>query len=168
MRRATGTVRVFTFKAGLLSPIAHDLQLRLPSFQIELDGETVRATFELASLVVDGATRPGASGVERLDAATRRRIEKAARDEVLRAGIAPQAVFSGTVRPSQGALSVTGELELVGHRASLGFQVEEDAGTFRASFDLQPSRWGIAPYAALLGAIRLQDRITIDVELRET
>src|SRR5256885_12067352 len=50
MRKAKGTIRVFTFKDGLLSAVAHDLQIRLEQFAITLDGENVTGEFALKSL----------------------------------------------------------------------------------------------------------------------
>ena len=46
---------MFTFREGLLSPIAHDLRLRLERFEIAHDDETVEGRFWPDSLVVEGA-----------------------------------------------------------------------------------------------------------------
>ena len=58
---------VLTFKEGLLSAIAHDLQIRVGTFDLEVDDEThaITARFDAASLSVvtamhDGAPKPGA------------------------------------------------------------------------------------------------------------
>src|SRR5882724_5703092 len=41
MRRANGTIQIFTFKEGVLSAVAHDLRIRLESFAVTLDGTAV-------------------------------------------------------------------------------------------------------------------------------
>ena len=61
MRRAKGTIQVFTFKEGLLSAVAHDLQIQLDKFDITLDGENVRGEFPLQSLRLVGPVEDGRS-----------------------------------------------------------------------------------------------------------
>ena len=52
---------VFTFKEGLLSPVAHDLRISVTRFSVLLDGarSTVTATFDTGSLLVDTAMKDG-------------------------------------------------------------------------------------------------------------
>lgn len=61
--------------------------------------------------------------------------------------------------------AVDGELELKRRKVPLAFRVRNDARTYRAAFELEPSHWGIAPFKAVLGAIRLKDRVRIELEL---
>lgn len=163
MQRATGIVQVFTFKAGLLAGAAHDLRLRFERCDCALDGEALTASIDLGSLRVDGPVRGGVVDADAYDAGRRAEIERAARLEVLRADRFPTAAFTGRAVARAGGHDVRGTLVLAGRDAPLAFTVAEDGSTHRASFELQPSRWGIAPYSALLGTIRVQDRVRIEV-----
>lgn len=167
MRRATGQIHIFTFKEGVLSAVAHDLRIRAEKFEIELEGDTVRAAFDLKSLFVDGPMENGVLQADKYDAAKRAEVEKAMHGEVLRTEKFPKALFTGKATPNDGGFLVQGDLELAGQKAPLTFDVKNDGGVYRASFEMQPSRWGIAQYRALLGAIRLRDVVRVDLELKE-
>jgi hypothetical protein len=161
--RARGSVRVFTFKQGLLSSVAHDLRLSFGRFKIVLEGEAIEARFHLHELSVDGAVEGGA--VRPYGAAERAEVERRVQREVLDTERFPTATFVGKAIQDVDGFAVSGELELKGRKVPLAFRVRNDAGTYRAAFEFEPSRWGISPFKAMLGAIRLKDRVRIELEL---
>jgi len=166
-RRATGTIHVFTFKEGLLAAAAHDLRLRFEGFTCHLEGEAVRVVVALNSLRVDGPVRGGVVRPEEYDARRRAEIEGITRREVLRADRFPTATFEGRAVTAAGGYDVRGTLTLAGREGALSFGVKEDGARYRATFELHPSHWGIAPYSAALGTIRVQDRVRIEVAVTE-
>jgi len=166
-RRASGTIHVFTFKEGVLSRAAHDLALRLDRCVVTLDGDALRAELELASLFVEGPVESGVVHAERFDAATRSEIERAMHEHVLDTRRHPTARFTGTATPTDSGFDVSGKLELVGHSEPLSFAVRRENAVFRAELELVPSRWGIEPYRALFGAIRLRDRVRVTTAMSE-
>jgi hypothetical protein len=167
MRRAKGTIFAFTFKDGVLSAVAHDLRIRLEKFEITLDGNAVRGEFDLKSLFVDGPMENGVLQPNQYDASKRADVEKAMHGDVLHTNKNPTALFTGTATPKGSGYSVAGELELAGKKAPLSFEVQGEGGTYRTSFEIQPSQWGIAQYKALLGAIKLKDVVRIEAALSE-
>lgn len=167
MRTATGKIQVFTFKDGVLSAVAHDLRLHFEKFNISLDGNKVRAEFDLKSLFVDGPVEGGALREGAYDAGKRAEVEKAMHNDVLKSDRAPRAVFSGNATPAANGFRVEGTLELAGGQAPLAFDVKSDGKRHSSTFEFQPSRWGIAQYKALLGAIRLKDVVRIEFDLTE-
>jgi len=167
MRRAQGAIHIFTFKAGVLSAVAHDLRVVLPAFEITLDGTTVRAEFDLKSLLVEGPVVQGVLLADKYDAGKRADVAKAMHADVLRTDRHPKASFTGSAVASAEGYHVDGQLELVGKHQPLAFDVRNDAGTYRARFELQLSRWGISQYKALLGAIKLKDVLKVELVLTE-
>jgi polyisoprenoid-binding protein YceI len=167
MRRATGTIHVFTFKDGVLSAVAHDLRIRLEKFDITLEGNAVRAELDLKSLFVDGPIEKGVLNADQYDAGKRADVEKAMHGDVLHTSKYPTGLFIGTATQQGAGYSVNGELELAGKKAPLAFDVQAEGGVFRTSFEIQPSQWGIAQYKALLGAIRVKDIVRIEATLSE-
>jgi polyisoprenoid-binding protein YceI len=167
MRKAKGTIHVFTFKEGMLSAVAHDLRIDLPSFDITMDGSTVRAEFDLQSLSVAGPMQNGALQADQYDAGKRADVAKAMHGEVLHTASHPKATFNGSATPNGDNYRVQGQLELAGKVQPLEFDVILDQGTYRAQFELQPSRWGIAQYKALLGAIKLKDLLKVELALSD-
>jgi len=167
MRRGKGTIQIFTFKDGILARAAHDLQVRLEQFQIGLEGDSVSCEFDLKSLHVDGPVEGGVVHPEQYDAGKRADVEKAMHNDVLHTDKNPVARFTGKALPDGDGFKVSGQLDLSGGSAPLEFPVRIDGGTYRASFEIQPSRWGIAQYKALLGAIKLKDVIRIELALTD-
>ena len=168
MRQARGTIEVFTFKDGLLARAAHDLALRFDEFDVVLDAETVTAHFPLRALKVTGPVEGGALRADLFDPDRRREIEQTMHDRVLLSARHPSARFSGRASPSANGYEVSGQLELAGRSAPLAFSVQREGDRYRARFEIQPSRWGIAPYKALFGAIKLKDLVRVELALGET
>lgn len=167
MRRAKGTIHVFTFKEGMLSAVAHDLRITLPASDITLDGNAVRAEFDLQSLTVDGPMQNGVLQADQYDAGKRADVAKAMHGDVLHTAQHPKATFTGTATPHADNYRVQGQLELAGKVQPLEFEVRQEQGTYRAQFELQPSRWGVSQYKALLGAIKLKDVLKVELTLTE-
>ena len=167
LRRAQGELTVFTFKEGLLSPVAHDLRLRAAGTSAELDGENLVVRLPLQELRVEGVMRAGVLDPRGLTAAQYGEIERAVRTEVLHTERFPEAVYRGRCVETSDQFTVAGELELSGRRATLSGQGRRSQHDYHLSLELVPSRWGIAQYRALFGAIRLKDVVRVEVSFRE-
>jgi hypothetical protein len=161
-----GTVQVFTFKQGLLSAVAHDLRLRCERFEVALDAGRIRASFDPSSFRVEGAMHKGRLEEGALSADQRREIFETVQHEILHTARYPEIVFEGELTEQKTRLKLDGELALRGVRRPIQILGERTAAGARGEVELVPSRWGIAPYAALLGAIRLQDRVVVRFDLQ--
>jgi hypothetical protein len=168
MRRAKGTIDVFTFKEGILARAAHDLQIRLGQFDITLDGDAVRGSFPLKSLTLVGPVEDGVVQPDQYDAGKRADVEKAMNTEVLNTEAHPTAAFNGKATPKGDGYTVNGTLDLAGGTAPVTFDVRKEGSEYKGAFDIQPSQWGIAQYKAMLGAIRLKDTVRITFALSDT
>ena len=157
-----GKIHVFTFKDGLLSSIAHDLRLTLERFEVLVDGETVKARFYPATLNVDGPMRGGRLDEAGLSARVRREIHGNICDKILQIDRFPEISFEGQLA---GPSAVRGALTMKGRKVDLTIQVFRRDDGYVGHAELSPSRWGIAPFKALLGAIRLQDRVRIEFDV---
>lgn len=158
---SSGDLHVFTFKEGLLSTVAHDLRLSLPRFEVQVEGEQVRARFFLESLRVDGPVREGRVEASGLGDKDRRDILGNVHDKILDTRRHPEVRFEGRFAGGR----VSGQLELKGQRGPVDFALDRAGERLRGEVTLTPSRFGIAPFKALLGAIKLQDRVVIRVDL---
>lgn len=151
------TVQIFTFKAGLLSRVAHDLQLSLSGGEVEVDGLQIDARIPLAGMRVDGVIRRGRLDPMVLSPKDQASIVRTATQELLGADRHPDATFSGRLEGG----SVRGTLVLHGREAPVALPVQGG----RAVGEIRPSSWGIAPHKAMMGAIRLQDRVRLEITL---
>src|SRR5690606_28852876 len=73
--------------------------------------------------------------------------------------------FGRVIERAGDALEVRGDLDLAGVRRPLAVTATHADRRVRARVTLRPSDWGIRPYKALAGAIRLQDRVIVDSDL---
>ena len=156
-----GDVQIFTFKEGLLSPVAHDLRLSVGRFEVELDGDRVVGRFPLDSLRVDGVMRDGRFDPDGLDAKQKAEVLENARTKVLRTREQPEVRFEGHYRAGR----LTGQLRLASREGLVDIAVGQLGGRLTGEVVLTPSRYGIPPFKALLGAIRLQDRVLVRFDL---
>jgi len=156
-----GWVRIYTYKEGLLARAAHDLQLSCTRFRVCVDDQQVTARFFPESFQVDGALQRGVLLVDELSESDRRQILKNVKEEILRCSRFPEIVFRGQGASRERGYRASGELELVGKSCPLELSIERFGEELRGEVELRPSRWGIAPFKALMGAIRLQDRIKV-------
>ena len=158
---------VFTFKEGLLSPIAHDLRIRITRFSIQVDEpqSSVVASFDTSSLVVDTPMKDGAENPSALSAADKEKIAGQIRDDVLHSAKHGQAEFrstSVTARPD-GGYDVSGELALHGVTRPLTAQTQLVAGRQQVELKLNQPDFGITPYRAMLGTLKIQPEVTIRI-----
>jgi hypothetical protein len=168
---ADGRIEVFTFREGVLSAVAHDLQLRLERFEITHDGGAVEARFWPDSLLVEGAIEHGQLHSDALDAGQKAEIVRNIRQRILHTDAYPEARLRARVAAGPAAGSTThklaGTFELVGSSRPIDLVVHARDDRLRGELELRPSDWGIKPYRALLGAIRLADRVRVRFDLRD-
>lgn len=145
------TVQVYTWREGLLARVGHDLRLSAPA-RIIREGDGIVVTVDAASLRVDGAMKDGR--LVEVSAGDRADIEKALRTEILDVGRHPLIRWRGT-------MDGRGTLELRGRSVALRVPATVDGDRVRGEVDLTPSAWGIKPFRALLGALKLQDRVRV-------
>jgi hypothetical protein len=165
-----GRIKVFTFREGVLSAIAHDLLLRLERFELSHDGALVEGRFWPESLVVEGAMDHGRLSAGALDAGQKAEIGRNIREQILHTDAHPEARLRARVTADAtqaGAHKVAGTFELLGSSRAIELVVHARDGRLRGEVELRPSDWGIKPYRALLGAIRLADRVRVRFDLRD-
>lgn len=158
-----GRVEVYTYKEGLLGRAAHDLRLTVHGFSIEGTPEHVEARFDIRSFRVDGAMRDGRLDERALGERDKREILENVREKILHADRPLR--FEGRAEAEGGGYRVEGELEMAGERRALSLSLDRAGDRLQGEVELTPSRWGIKPFKALMGAIKLQDRVRVRFEL---
>jgi len=154
-------VHVFTFKEGILARLAHDLRLSARRFEISRAGAELRGRFWVDSLMVDGVVRDGRLDPSSPSPDDRATIRRNIAAEILHTARYPTIDFEGRLEGE----SVVGSLTLVGKTCPVRAALRRERDRLRSEWTLIPSRWGIPPYKALAGAIRLQDRVVVVLDL---
>lgn len=160
---------VHTFKQGLLSAIAHDLEIRVERFSIEWDDARTRveARFDPRSLKVAHAMKDGAPNRSALSERDKRKIESNIEDEVLETRRHPgEIVFtSSAIEPRGEGWAVRGTLALHGRSRAIDALVANDAGRWSAKVRLHQPDFGITPYSAMMGTLRIQPDVEVTVRV---
>ena len=164
-----GRVVLLTARDGLAGMAGHDLTIEVAVWSGELtvgdDGQPseLSAKIDLTSLVVIAGT----GGVKPLTDRDRREIAVTAR-KVLGADRHPQATFAAsTFEPgSDGGGFIKGTLTLAGISRPLNLQVSSTGGdSFHATASVRQSEFGIKPYTAFLGALKVSDAVGVEVDV---
>lgn len=160
---------VFTFKQGLLSPVAHDLRLRVARFRVELDEAKTQvwAQFDASSLDVEVAMKEGADTPGVLSVDDKQKIAQQIRDKVLHAARYPSITFrsSRLSALADGGYDVAGELTLHGVGQELRGQSRLVAGRQELELTVHQPDFGIEPFSALLGTLKLRSDVKVRLVL---
>lgn len=157
---STAECLVYTFREGLLSAVGHDLCLRVERFAVEVTGDAsapaILGRFDAASLRATGDLSPG-------DA---RKIEGNAADDVLAARKFPTIEFRSTRVARDGERArIEGTLTLHGATRPIAFDAVADAGHWRAEVRLDQRDFGIKPFSAMLGTLRVKPDVVVKIRV---
>lgn len=154
---ASAECLVFAFREGLLSAVGHDVCLRVTSFFVDVGaGDVISAEFDAGSLKVEG-------DVNALD---RRQIERNAATDVLAARRFPKIAFRSTkVQRDDAKARIEGELTLHGTTQAIALDAADDGQRWRAEVRLDQRRFGIKPFSAMLGTLKVKPEIVVRIAL---
>lgn len=157
------TINAYTFKEGLLSKLAHDLRFTLTRFSISVRGTEITGRFALSSLRVDGVMRSGKLERNELSLNDREKIQETMQ-EVLHVREHAEAKLTARLVNAAPPFLIDGQLTLRGETRPIEARLELDADRLLGSITIVPSQWGIRPYRALGGTLKLQDRVRISID----
>jgi polyisoprenoid-binding protein YceI len=160
------TLTVHTGKAGAASKAGHNLRIEVTSWHATLDVGDAPERTEMA-LTADPRSlrvREGTGGAMALGDDDKASIEQTIDDEVLEgAGIAfrSRRVEEGP----DGMLTVEGDLDLAGNSHPVEFELVAAAdGRLSGSARIKQTDWGIKPYSALFGTLKVVDEVGVEIE----
>ena len=164
----SGRIVLRTFRDGLAAQAGHDLTIEVSRWSGEvtvdddLDPADLEVRVELTSLTV----LDGSGGLKPLTDRDRREIAVTAR-RVLGSDRHPSATFSATkfVRTSGGDGMINGSFTLASVTRPLQLQVSRtDPDHYRAITSVRQSDFGIKPYTAFFGALRVRDAVDVEID----
>jgi len=162
----TAECLVFTYKAGLLSGVAHDLKLRVGQFEITVDDQGIHARFDASSLRVVCARTGGQDDLRALSERDRREIEATVVRDVLDARSHPAIDFhsstvAATVAPAE--MQIDGTLSIRGRERPLSLLARREGDRAVIETAIHQPDFGIRPYTAMLGALRIKPDVAVTV-----
>lgn len=158
-------LRVRTGREGKAAKAGHDLVIEVTSWEgrLSVGSSSGDVSLELDADASSLRVREGSGGVQALGDEDKDEIRKSIDDEVLK-GDAIE-FRSTSVETSDDRMSVRGDLSMVGasHPVEFELAVGED-GSLSGQATLTQSDWGIKPYSALFGALKVSDEVKVEVE----
>jgi polyisoprenoid-binding protein YceI len=156
-----------TGREGFAARAGHDLTIEVTRWSAEVDlpggdlaGATVTAEVHLDSLAV----REGTGGAKPLTDDDRREITTTARRLLTERGPAVASFTSSRVAPAGRGGAIDGQVTLHGTTEAVRLQVtERGTGQYLASTALRQSVFGVRPYSAFLGALKLRDEVSVEI-----
>jgi len=163
-----GRITLRTFRDGLVAQAGHDLTIDAARWSGELvvgadlSPASLEVTVDLGALVVLN----GSGGIKPLSDRDKREIAVTAR-RVLSSDRHPQATFTATsFEPSGDGGTIAGTLTLAGQSRPQRLEVSQAApGHYTATTTIRQTDFGIKPYSAFLGSLKVADAVEVEVEV---
>lgn len=165
---SAGRLLVRTSRSGLGRRAGHDLTIEATRWSgtatvADLSLSSAEVTIEVDALEV----REGSGGVLPLSPFDRSEIKKNLR-KVLDVGRHPDMTFRSTavIEGASETFTVEGDLTVRGTTRTAVIRVTVDGHRVTGSATVVQSRWGIKPYSAFFGALKLADEVEVTFDLR--
>ncbi len=160
------------YRDGVAAKMGHDLVLEVTRWSGKADivaespaGSSVQLTMDPTSLEIIDAK----GGIKPLGEKDHADIKKNINDKVLLTSRNPEVTFQSTeVSGTAPNIKVKGNLTLVGKSqpVTLDVRVDESSGRASGKTTLQQSSFGIKPFSALLGALKVKDSVDIQFDIK--
>ncbi len=154
------SLHVETGRNGAAAKAGHDLIIDVGSWEATIeagDSSRLRLSADPTSLKV----REGKGGMQALKEDDKEDIHKTIDKDVLKKSITFQ---STSVEQAGDGLKVSGDLEMGGKTNPVTFDLSESGDTLTGSASVKQSDWGIKPYSALFGALKVNDEVKVVFE----
>jgi polyisoprenoid-binding protein YceI len=167
----SGRLLVNTTRTGLGAKAGHDLTIEVTRWHGHARVDTAVPANSSVTIQVDAESfqvRQGTGGVKPLTDADRAEISKTLK-QVLHTAQHPTITFrSRRVDGSAGSFTLDGELTIMGITRPVTIQGGVTDGRVAGGASVVQSRWGIRPYSAFFGALRLRDEVKVDFDVALT
>jgi len=156
------TAEIFTYKAGLLSRVAHDLLLKCTAFELTLEGDKVHGHFDASSLVVIGAMKNGVVNPSTLSDKDKRDVLDNVRKHVFKRHDPKKIHFEcDDLEIEDDHIEGEGTLTIPPRSHDIDFEVQISGGKAVCEVTLHQPDWGITPFTALMGTLKIKPDIRV-------
>jgi hypothetical protein len=156
-----GEMLVKIFREGMAKKAGHDLIIEVKDWEAEatiadaIQDSSFRGSADVNSFTV----RQGVGGVKPLTEGDKADIKKNITQKIL---TNPNITFtSSSVNPSTN--TVSGEMSIMGRSQPIDIKLTESGGQVKATMTVVQSKWGIKPFQAMMGALKVRDAVEVEV-----
>lgn len=162
-----GTLSVKTSRTGAVAQAGHDLLIHVTAWRATLEvGEDPAQT----SIVLDAdatslRVREGTGGIKALGDDDKASIQETIDDDILKKMAIEFRSTAVSPTADGSRIGVQGELTLVGETRPVAFDLTiGDDGRLSGSAIVKQTDWGIKPYSALFGALKVADEVEVVID----
>ncbi len=159
-----GKMVVKVFREGMAKKAGHDLIIDVNSWKATatIAENPAESTFTATADVGSFTVREGVGGVKPLSEGDKNDIKKNTTQKIL---TSPEISFTSTsVQPNGDAATITGDMRIMGKTAPATIKLSQEGGKAKGNFSVVQSNWGIKPFQAMMGALKVRDQVDIELE----
>jgi polyisoprenoid-binding protein YceI len=165
----SGQLLIKTSRTGLGARAGHDLTIEVTRWRAEVTVDSADVTKSSVSVEADAESfevREGTGGVKPLTGADRVEIKKTIREKILHTRQHPEITFGSTrIAGTAESFSIDGNLTITGRTQPVTVHGRRAEDRVQGSATIVQSRWGIRPYTAFFGALKLSDEVAIEFSI---
>jgi polyisoprenoid-binding protein YceI len=165
----SGRLLVKTGRTGLGRKAGHDLTIEVTRWSGEAvvdPAEPAASSLTLEIEVDSFEVREGVGGAKPLSDSDRADIKKVVREKILHTAEHPAITFRSTnVDGTPESFTIWGDLTIMGEPQPVTVRGQVTGDRVTGGATVTQSRWGIKPYSALFGTLKLADPVEIEFDL---
>ena len=162
-----GTLSVRTTRSGAAAKAGHNLVIHVTDWQatLEVGEDPAQISIVLDADATSLRVHEGTGGMQALGDDDKASIGETIDDDVLQRQAIEFRSTAVQTASGGGAISVEGELTLAGKTGPIAFDLTiEDDGKLNGSVVVKQTDWGITPYSALFGALKVVDEVEVEID----
>lgn len=157
-----GEMLVKVYREGMAKKAGHDLIIEVKSWSATatVAEPITESSFSGTADVGSFSVRTGVGGVKPLSDGDKADIKKNITQKIL---TSPTITFESTgVNPSTNTLQ--GNMTIMGKSQPVDIKLTESGGKVNANLTVVQSKWGIKPFQAMMGALKVRDAVDVEIE----
>ena len=163
-----GQLLLKVFREGVASKMGHDLTIEVKDWSAKADvnpDDLSRTSIEGTAQVPSFSVLEGTGGTKALSRSDKADIKKNIDEKILNGS--PTISFRTTGAPDGNGsrFSVPGELTINGATRPTTVNVDLNGGKARVTFKVVQTEFGIKPFKAFMGALKVRDDVDVELEV---
>jgi polyisoprenoid-binding protein YceI len=170
LRPESGQILVKTGRTGLGSRAGHDLTIEVTRWEGSATIDTADPSRSSVAVTVDVGSlevREGTGGLKPLTDSDRGTIQRTIREEILNTAQYPTITFRSIwVEGTPESFTLAGELTIKEETRPISVTARTTGDdSVSGTATVVQSQWGIKPYSAFFGALRLADPVVVEFQV---
>lgn len=159
-----GKMVVKVYREGMAKKAGHDLIIDVSSWKATatIAENPADSSFTASADVGSFNVREGVGGVKPLSEGDKADIKKNITQKIL---TSPEISFTSTsVQQSGDSATVTGDMRIMGKTNPATVKLTQEGNKVKGTLSVVQSKWGIKPFQAMMGALKVKDQVDIELE----